>query len=71
MSAVKDAVIRLVQSMPDDCTVEDIQHHLYVQEKVLRGSRAIDEGRVRTEGEVQDRLDQWAASYGLTRQSKT
>lgn len=71
MSPVKDAVIRLLESLPDDCTVEDIQHQLYVREKVLRGSRAIDEGRIQPESEVQSRLDQWATSYGLTRQSKT
>jgi hypothetical protein len=67
MSSVKESVIQLVQSLPDDCTVEDIQHHLYVREKVLAGSRAIDENRVRSHEEVGKRLDQWAASYGLTR----
>jgi predicted transcriptional regulator len=67
MSSVKESVIRLVESLPDDCTVEDIQHHLYVREKVLAGSRAIDDGRVQSHEEVGRRLDQWAASYGLTR----
>ena len=68
MSPVKESVIKLVESLPDDCTVEDIQYHLYVRDKVLRGSQAIDEGRVQTHEEVGRRLDQWAASYGLTRQ---
>lgn len=68
MSPVKESVIKLVESLPDDCTVEDIQHHLYVREKVLRGSRAIDEGHAQSHADVGGRLDQWAASYGLTRQ---
>ncbi len=68
MSSVKESVIQLVESLPDDCTVEDIQYHLYVHEKVLAGSRAIDEGRVQSHEEVGRRLDQWAESYGLTRQ---
>jgi hypothetical protein len=68
MSSVKESVIRLIESLPDDCTVEDIQHQLYVREKVLAGSRAIDENRVQSHEEVGRRLDQWAASYGLTRQ---
>ena len=67
MSSVKQAVIKLVESLPDDCTVEDIQYHLYVREKVLRGSQAIDEGRVASHEAVGERLNQWAASYGLTR----
>jgi hypothetical protein len=68
MSSVKESVIRLVESLPDDCTVEDIQHHLYARQKVLTGSRAIDENRVQSHEEVGRRLDQWAASCGLTRQ---
>jgi hypothetical protein len=68
MSPVKESIIRLVESLPDDCTVEDIQHHLYVREKILAGSRAIDENRVQSHEEVGRRLDQWAASYGLNRQ---
>lgn len=62
MSSLKEAVIKLVESLPDDCTVEDIQYHLYVREKVLRGSRAIDEGRVQSHEQVGQRLSQWAAS---------
>lgn len=68
MSPVKESVIQLVESLPDDCTVEDIQYHLYVREKVLAGSRAIDEGRTHSHEEVGRRLDQWAASFGQTRQ---
>ena len=68
MSPLKEAVIRLVESLPDDSTVEDIQYHLYMREKVLRGSQAIDQGQVQSHAEVGRRLDQWAASYGLTRQ---
>ncbi|MBI3464825.1 MAG: hypothetical protein HY000_17490 [Planctomycetes bacterium] len=67
MNPVKEAVIRLIESLPDDCTVEDIQHHLYVREKVLAGSRAIDEGRVQSHEEVGRKLDEWAALHGLIR----
>ncbi len=68
MSTVKADVIKLVESLPDDATIEDIQYHLYVREKVLRCSRAIDQGQIRTHEEVGQRIDQWAASFGLTRQ---
>lgn len=68
MSPTKEAVIKLVESLPDDSSIEDIQYHLYIREKVLRGSRAIDEGRVETHEEVGRRLVEWSRSYGLTRQ---
>jgi hypothetical protein len=68
MSPVKEAVIKLVESLPDDSTIEDIHYHLYVREKVLRGSRAIDEGRVESHEGVGRRLAEWSTSYGLTQQ---
>lgn len=43
MNIVKEQAVEL---LPDDCTLEDIQYHLYVREKVERGIQAINEGRV-------------------------
>lgn len=68
MSPVKESVIKLVESLPDDSTVEDIQYHIYVREKILRGSRAIEAGRIQSHEDVGRSLDQWAKSYGLNRQ---
>ena len=56
MTSVKESVIKLVESLPDDCTVEDIQYHLHVRDKVLRGSQAIDEGNVQSHEEVGRRI---------------
>jgi hypothetical protein len=65
MSPVKEAVIRLVQSLPDDCTMDDIHYHLYVREKVERGLRAIEEGKVVSEEEADRRIEEWLSSSGL------
>jgi hypothetical protein len=64
MSAVKEEVIKLVQSLPDDCTLEDIQYHLYVREKVARGIAAIDDGRVLSQAEAEQRMAEWLKSSG-------
>lgn len=37
MSTAKQDVAILLNKLPDDCTVEDIQYHLYVLDKVRRG----------------------------------
>jgi hypothetical protein len=37
MSTAKHDVEQLLNKLPDDCSVEDIQYHLYVLEKVRRG----------------------------------
>ena len=46
ISIAKKQAIKLIKLLPDDSTIEDIQYHLYVLEKVEQGIRAIDEGRV-------------------------
>jgi predicted transcriptional regulator len=64
VSHIKEAVIRLVQSLPDDCTVEDIQYHLYIREKVEGGLQAIEEGRVVSEEEADQRIEEWLSLSG-------
>jgi hypothetical protein len=47
MSTVKDEVRALLDKLPDDCTREDIQYHLYVIEKIQKGiDRADQEGTI-------------------------
>ncbi len=53
MNAVKAEAIRLIQSLPDDCSLEDIQYRLYVIQKVERGLAAIDEERVVSQEEAE------------------
>ena len=42
MSTAKADVTALLEKLPDDCSIEDIQYHLYVLEKVRRGLRVAD-----------------------------
>ena len=56
MNTTKDEVRRLLQKLPEDCTIEDVQYHLYVLEKVRRGEeRAESEGSLSSE-EVAERI---------------
>lgn len=67
MQAVKEQAISLIKTLPDNCTYEDIQYHLYVLEKVEKGIKAIDEGRFVTQDEAEKRVGEWLASYGQNR----
>ncbi len=61
MNTAKDEIQSLLQKLPDDCTFEDIQYHLYVVEKIRRGiQRAESEGAVSQEG-VERRLAKWTS----------
>jgi predicted transcriptional regulator len=46
MSAIKDAVLELVQKLPDDCTWDDVMHQIYVRQKIEAGIKDADEGRL-------------------------
>jgi len=59
MSTAKQDVEQLLNKLPDDCSVEDIQYHLYVLDKVRRG---LDDARVNgtmPQEEVEARLSKW------------
>jgi len=47
MVSVKQAVVSLLAQLPDDCSIEDIQYHLYVIEKIHHGLEA-----AQTEGTI-------------------
>jgi len=61
MRGVKREVLDLVKRLPDDCTLEDVQHQLYVRQKVERSMEAAATGRVHTHGQVKRRLSRWLA----------
>ena len=45
MNTAKEEVTALLDKLPDDCSLEDVQYHLYVIEKIHRGiERAQKEG---------------------------
>jgi hypothetical protein len=61
MKATKEEVGALLQGLPDDCTLEDIQYHLFVLEKIRRGTeRAENEGAL-SQLQVEQRLAKWLA----------
>jgi hypothetical protein len=59
MNSVKQDVEQLLNKLPDDCSVEDVQYHLYVLDKVRRG---LEDARVNgtlSQEEVETRLSKW------------
>lgn len=60
--SAKQAVTELLRQLPDDCTLEDIQYHLYVMEKAERGREDIAQGRGYLNNEAKQRLDRWLES---------
>jgi len=44
-STIKEDIIKLIQELPDDATLEDIQYHLFVKQKLLRAEEQTKEGK--------------------------
>lgn len=67
MIAIKEQAIRLIKKLPVNATLEDIQYHLYVREKVERGIQAADNGRVVSQQSAEKKVKQWLKSSGRSR----
>lgn len=55
----KEAVIEMIQRMPNDVTVPDIIAELYVRQKVDEGLRELDNGEGIPHEEAKRRLAKW------------
>lgn len=55
----KEVVLKLIQSLPDDASIEDIQYHLYVLQKIQAGEEDVETGRVVPHEEVMRDLSRW------------
>ena len=56
---LKDDVKQMIDQLPEDCSIEDIQYTLYVRTKIQKGLKDIEEGNVLTTDEVKARMDKW------------
>ena len=59
METAKDQVEQILSELPEDATLEDIQYHIYVRQKIEQGLADLDAGRVVSHAEVQQRLAKW------------
>ena len=59
MQIAKQQVASMLQKLPDDCSLEDIQYHLYVIEKIKNGvARAEVEGVISQQA-AEQQLAKW------------
>ena len=59
MQTAKQEVAELLGNLPDNSSLEDIQYHLYVLEKIRRGQNDIAQGRSYSHEEAKERLGKW------------
>ena len=57
--STKEQVIAMIEELPNDVELDDIEYHLYVRRKIMRGLEDIRTGRVLTQTELEERLKKW------------
>jgi len=58
-TTTKQAVIEMIERLPDDASVEDIMAELYFRRKVDEGLRQLDAGEGVDHKEAKRRLGKW------------
>ncbi len=59
MLPAKEKVRRLLEQLTDDSSLEDIQYHIYVQQKIDRGLNDIKTDDTISEKEFDIRMSKW------------
>jgi predicted transcriptional regulator len=59
MHNTKQQVRKILDHLPDDCSAEDVQYHLYVIEKIRRRLESAERGEVVSQTEAEQRLERW------------
>ena len=52
----------MIQNLPDNCTYEDIQYHLYVIEKIKNGINRAENGEVSSHQDAKQRMAKWLSN---------
>ncbi len=59
MNTAKEEVRTLLDTLPDECALEDIQYHLYVVEKIQRGIARADTEESLSQEEMERKFSKW------------
>ncbi|MEE8430336.1 MAG: hypothetical protein V3S16_03730 [Candidatus Desulfatibia sp.] len=63
MQTAKQEVMELLKDLPDDSTLEEIQYHLYVRQKVQTGLKDVKQGKIFSQAEVEKRMEKWTKRF--------
>jgi hypothetical protein len=66
MTTVKQQLMEVVASLPDDCTMDESRYRLSLREKMTEAMRAIEDGRVHSHEETVEIIKSWRKSSGPT-----
>lgn len=57
--SVKNDVIKIIQDMPENVTMEEILYKLYVRTRIEEGIKELDEGKGIPHEEAMEKIAKW------------
>ena len=61
-SVPKEEVRRLLDRLPDETSYDEIQYHIFVQQKIDRGLEASESGDFVSDEEIEERIARWSGA---------
>jgi hypothetical protein len=62
VASAKELVLDVLKTLPDDCTLEDVQYELYLRLRVAEGERSADSGDTVPHEDVVREAREWLRS---------
>ena len=59
MGRSKEEVRKLLDTLPEEASFEDIHYHIYVQQAIRRGLEAAERGDLVDQDEIERRMSKW------------
>ena len=59
MATAKEEIRRILDSLPDDATWEDVQYSIYVRERIERGRSEADQEKLINQDDAESRMKPW------------
>jgi hypothetical protein len=59
MTPLKEQVISLLDRLPADATIEDLQYHLYVIDKIEKGIESAESEGTLTQEQAEKKFEKW------------
>jgi len=55
----KENIIKMIEELPDDVSLDEVMYHLYVRQKILRGLEDVKHGRTYSHNQAKKMLEKW------------
>jgi len=59
MLSIKQSSLELINQLPEDCSLEDIQYELYAKAKIEAGLEDIESGNIISEEQLDKEINSW------------